>query len=409
MSTLYTLGIWIYTITIKAASLFSKKAKAWVQGRSSQATSWLNLSIDKPPIWFHCSSLGEFEQARPIIELLKTNTQEKILLTFFSPSGYLPTQDYTMADWIYYLPADLPKNTQNWINKFSPKLLILTKYDFWYNYIHACHKQQIPIILISAVFRSNQYLFKPYGRAFRLQLQKFKKIFTQNEATLALLQRYEFSNLQTAGDTRIDRVHQIAKNADPLPKIKDFCAKKRTVILGSSWYEEEDILISWMNQFNIKELKFILVPHDVSRKKIDELKAKITVPYSLWSDGSLNVDHQVLIIDTIGLLNKIYQYGWLAFIGGGFRKNIHNILEPMAHQLPVIIGPNFKNFPEAVEMVKSGGAFVIHDHIEFEKIINQLSDQTLYNKSTEVISSYIQENRGASDHIFKYLQQNFLI
>ncbi len=409
MNRLYTIGIWVYTFAIKAASLFSPKAKEWLQGRSHQAQLIQSFSINQSPIWFHCSSLGEFEQARPIIELIKNHTQEKILLTFFSPSGYLPTKDYEYADWIFYLPADLPQHAKNWIKKFHPKLFILTKYDLWYNYIHTCHHQQIPIILISAIFRPNQYLFKSYARSFRFQLQKFNQIFTQNKETLQLLKKYEFSNVQLTGDTRIDRVSKIAQDSDPIAKIKDFCANKRTIIFGSSWSEEENILIDWLKENNSDDLKYILVPHDVSKGKIEVLKAKIDIPYSLWSSESIDDNHQVLIVDTIGLLNKIYQYGWVAFIGGGFRKSIHNILEPMAQQIPVIIGPNYSNFPEAVEMVESGAVFVVNNYNEFRDTLHKLSNPMIYEDISKTIAHYIKTNQGASQLIFKYLQENNLL
>ena len=409
MTSLYTLGIIIYTGLIRLTAIWSVKAREWINGRITQRDEIRSLHVTDAPIWFHCSSLGEFEQARPVIESLRQKTNQKILLTFFSPSGYLPRQNYHEADWIYYLPADTKRNARWWLDTFQPKLLILAKYDFWFNMIQACHDREIPVVLISALFRPNQYFFSFLGKSFRFKLQRFHKIFVQNVDSKHLLQRHGFKNVDIAGDSRIDRVLKIASKTDPMEIISTFCKDKKTILFGSSWQQEETILFDWLKNQDYAPFKVILVPHDVSDKNISALKRRIPIPYSTWTDGHVDHNHTLLLIDTTGLLNKLYYFAWMAIIGGGFRKSIHNILEPMAFKVPIGMGPNYHRFPEAVQMVEQKGAFVIRNASDFSSIVNRLKDPDVYGHAQDAISDFLSRNKGATKRIINYLEESALI
>ena len=345
----------------------------------------------------------------PSLRRSKRQNEHEILLTFFSPSGYEIRRDYAQADYVFYLPADTPVRVNQWLDQFSPRLLILTKYDFWWNYIRECLRRDIPVVLISALFRPNQYLFKWYGQKFRKMLMQFEAIFVQNEESYQLLHRARFNNIVRSGDTRIDRVLEIADRADQFRKIAQFCQDSRILLAGSSWPAEERMIAQWYREHHTGHYKIIIAPHDISRNHIMQIAHLFDDQVVLWSESPHEIRSDVLIIDSIGMLASLYQYATIAFIGGGFRKNIHNVLEPLAFSVPVVIGPNYKNFPEAVQLVNQGGIFVVNDLDGFVETEIQLRDPGKYQNCQTTIQKYLHENKGASHKIFEYLQNSFQI
>ena len=403
MKLLYSLIIRIYLLGISMAQFFIPKAKNWIEGRQNQKEVWNKLQITSQPIWFHCSSLGEFEQARPLIEKIKETTDEKILLTFFSPSGYKVRYHYEQADYIFYLPMDTSSNVTQWLNVFQPKMLILTKYDFWWNYIDGCIQRSVPILLISAVFRKPHYLFRPYGRYFLKKIEKFECIFVQDNRSQDLLHKYGILST-LAGDTRVDRVLSIRENPKVIPFLDDFSRDHRVIVLGSSWSEEESIVASWYHNEERGNIKLIIAPHDISPAHIEKIRSRFDQKAILWSDSNKNSNAQILVVNSIGLLSSIYRYAWIAVVGGGFKQGIHNILEPLAFEVPVIVGPNYSNFPEAVELVKLRAVRSIDDLSGLAQVIREWDGKNRYAIIQENIRSYFAQHKGATQTIFRYLQ-----
>jgi 3-deoxy-D-manno-octulosonic-acid transferase len=403
----YTISIFLYSVAIHIASLFNSKAKLWVNGRKN---IFQNISLalknsdlrtpDSPLIWFHCASLGEFEQGRPLMEKIKSQQQEyKILLTFFSPSGYEIRKNYAGADYIFYLPIDSAKNAKKFIEIVNPKMVFFVKYEFWFNYLSVLKNKNIPLYLVSGIFRENQHFFKWYGGWFKKQLNCFTTFFLQNEASYELLKSNGFENCQIAGDTRFDRVFEVSKNIKSIPIIEQFKQGDAVFIAGSSWSEDEKIIAeSKLNNF-----KLIIVPHEIDEKHIktviQQFSSLKTIRFSQANENNIK-DSQVLIIDNIGMLSSIYQYGTVAYIGGGFGKGIHNILEAATFALPVIFGPNYQKFSEAIELIHLGGAFSIKDASEFQKTIQLLDDKAVLQTASHIAKHYVQSRVGATDKIF---------
>ena len=311
----------------------------------------------------HCASLGEFEQGRPLIEKIKAEQpDQKIILTFFSPSGFEIRKNYDYADCIVYLPYDSPSNARQFLDLVKPKKAIFVKYEFWHFYLKGLKKRKIPTYLISTVFRKEQSFFKWYGGFFRNMLSSFTHIFTQDENSVLLLKEINFENAKAIGDTRVDRVLAIGKSAKQFPEIEAFCAQSNILICGSTWPPDEAILAHFINNSLPPNWKIIIAPHDIKTSHIEQIQKRFTVPTNTYTNlaiGRKN-DAKVLIINNIGILSSIYQYGKIAYIGGGFGSGIHNTLEPITFGLPVIFGSKFQKFTEAVELVKSGGHFQIH-------------------------------------------------
>ena len=400
---LYYFGIWL-------TSFFNQKAKFWVEGRKDVFSKLRSQITDNQSIvWFHCASLGEFEQGRPLIEKIKkTLPQHKILLTFFSPSGYEIRKNYEHADYICYLPIDTKKNVKEFIHIVQPKMAFFVKYEFWFNYLNQLNQSKIPTYLISSIFRKDQIFFKPYGSFFKKMLFFFDHIFVQNEKSKTILLENGISHLSVAGDTRVDRVLEIQKNKKSFDKINAFKGTAEILIGGSTWPLEEDILIEWIHTQKDYRWKFIIAPHDISENHLLEIERKIKVNVVRFSkaDAFNSAAAKVMIIDNIGMLSSLYQYGKIALIGGGFGSGIHNTLEPITFGLPVIFGKKYQKFEEAISLVETGGGFSISDYDEFKNVMENLDKEDFYNNASTNAKIYISENQGATKEIFDFVFLN---
>ena len=394
MNTLYNISIWIFSTAINIASLFNPKAKQWIKGRKGIFQKLAGATKDnKDIVWFHCASLGEFEQGKPIIEGYKIkHPTHKILLTFFSPSGYEIRKNYDEVDWVFYLPADTKKNAKKFINIVNPIKVIFIKYEFWFNYMAECKKQNIPFYSLSSIFRKEQSFFK-YD-FFAQQLNNVSHFFVQDNNSKELLQKIGFSNCTVAGDTRFDSVINNTQNAISIPLIEKFSENKTTIICGSTWPKDEVLLAKYIKEN--PNYKYIIAPHEMQH--INELKKQTNALLFSKVDSTNISNSNVLIIDSIGILSNIYKYGNLAYIGGGFGSGIHNILEAVAYGLPVVFGPNYQKFNEATELIKQKGAISISNYTELTSAVNFFS---AFDKS--IATEYIQENSGATDAILNQL------
>jgi len=351
MKVLYNLGILIFSALAHLVAPFNTKAKLWVEGRKN----WEKKITDKikpgdRTMWIHCASLGEFEQGRPVIEAIKKEIPGiKVVLTFFSPSGYEIRKNYAGADCIIYLPSDTTGNSSKFIKLVNPEFVIFVKYEFWSNYISAVYENSIPLYLVSGIFRPSQSFFKWYGSFFRKMLRKFEKIYVQDQRSQELLKSIGLTNSEVAGDTRFDRVKQLTGTARDIPQLEQFRGKERMFLAGSSWKPDEEIIARYINSSPDK-MKWVFAPHEIDLPHIERLEKLFTVKvvrFSRFDDNS--ADARVLIIDNIGMLSSAYKYAYIAAIGGGFGKGIHNILEPACWGIPVLFGPKYKKFKEAVD------------------------------------------------------------
>ncbi len=414
MKFIYNLAIAGYAAAIRLAALFNKKAALFVKGRQhlfQQLETFSSTRTGHPVIWLHCASLGEFEQGRPVIEKIKEQfPHHQIALTFFSPSGYELRKDYALADLVCYLPMDQPGKASRFVQQLNPDLAIFVKYEFWINHLRALRQNDIPVVLISAVFRKEQLFFKPYGNLFLQELKAFDQLFIQDEASARLLEKTGIEQYTIAGDTRIDRVIDIAQNVKNYPNISDFCAHKKILICGSTWGGDEDILLPFINEELATDWKAIIAPHDIRPSRIAQIAQKLTVSHQRYSQLNPETigDSRVLIIDNIGMLSALYQYGTIAYIGGGFGVGIHNTLEPMAFEVPVIFGPKFEKFIEAREMTSRGGAFSIDNAAAFREVFQALQLPENYQAATAVIRQFLQENQGSTKQIVQYLSSKIL-
>jgi len=407
MRLLYNLSIYLYIFYIRLGALFNAKAKLMISGRKNifaKLKSTINTN-QSPIVWFHCASLGEFEQGRPMMEKLKIQQPDtKILLTFFSPSGYEVRKNYSGADYIFYLPMDTPSNVKKFIEIVKPQKVFFVKYEFWFNYLSELKNRNIPTYLVSGIFREDHHFFKSTGGWFRKQLSSFTHFFLQDIKSVELLNSIGYKNVTLCGDTRFDRVFEVAKNAIQLDLVKLFVGDSKTIILGSSWLEDEKIVQSLKLESlpaGQAGLKLIIAPHEIDEKHIVSIESQFpgkNLRYSNANENNVKEAH-VLIIDNIGMLSSLYQYGTIAFVGGGFGKGIHNILEAAAFGLPVIFGPNYHKFAEAKELIKLGGAFSIKDVSEFEKTILLLSDEQVLKTASQISRMYVHGKVGATDKI----------
>lgn len=368
-------------------------------------------------IWVHCSSLGEFEQGRPVIETLKIfYPQAKILLTFFSPSGFEIRKNYKNADWVFYLPIDSKTNALKFLETVKPTLAIFVKYDFWYHYLTECRKRNIPLLLISAIFRQNQPFFKWYGNFHRKMLACFSHFFVQDENSETLLKTIQINNVTVAGDTRFDRVISVAENFSPIQEIERFCYNSNVLVAGSTWPADEKIIKKATGSF--PELKLIIAPHEIHKEHLNYLKTvfpdaiffsqlQVSDPIvSLNKSSSINC----LIIDNIGILSKLYHYATITYVGGGFDKGIHNVLEAAVHGKPVIFGPNFQKFKEASELIKRQAGFRITNDKELESKLGLLINEIeMYSTCCNNARKYVFQNKGATEKIVQYIQLNRLL
>lgn len=401
----YNIFISFYFFAIRIASLFNKKAKLWVAGRKGIFAE-IEKKIDKNAkiAWFHSASLGEFEQGRPVIEKFKAKFPDyKILLTFFSPSGYEIRKNYEGADYIFYLPADTRIKAKRFIELTKPKIVFFIKYEFWYNYLKRLQKRNIPTIIFSSNFRQDQLFFSWYGKWFRKILGNFSHIFVQTSPSLELLNKYNINNASVAGDTRFDRVVEIAQLSKSIEEIDKFKSGKKILIGGSTWERDEELLIQYFNTTD-KDFKLIIAPHEIDQKHIEKIKSALHRKYLLLSEATTenvqNID--CIIVDSIGKLSSIYKYADIAYIGGGFGKGIHNILEASVFGMPIIFGPNFEKFVEANDMVELGAASTITNYGELRKLIDSFIDnKDLLDEVSAKSKYYVGNNSGAVDIIMR--------
>jgi len=413
MSFFYTLGIYTYLFFIRIAALINPKAKLWCQGRKNWAQRLQSeLAAKRRPgqtlIWIHSASLGEFEQGRPLIETIKKEQPEAfILLTFFSPSGYEIRKNYPQADLVCYLPADLPSNTQRFLDITQPQLAIFIKYEFWYNFLQALHRQKIPVWLIAALFRPQQPFFQSWGGWYLGILRGFDHFFVQNQSSADLLEQHQIKQYTLAGDPRIDRVLQIAAEAKTFPLVESFAQGNSILMAGSTWAPDEVLLAAlWQNRELCQGWKLIIAPHEIGVSHLEQIELKFVgncVRYSQF-EANQHAHCTVLIIDNIGMLSALYRYATLAYIGGGFGAGIHNTLEPMSFGLPVIFGPKYQKFEEAVVTVREGGAFVVQQAQDLQQVFTQLQEFDFKSQASNVVQQYLQNNRGATTKIMARLE-----
>ncbi len=402
---LYDLGIQFYKFLILLASLKSKKAAAWIAGRRDLLHQ-IEHQLDKTtrPIWFHFASLGEFEQGRPVLEELKTrHSESSIIITFFSPSGYEIRKDYNLADHVFCLPLDTKKNAREFIRIVRPSMAIFTKYEYWYHYFAELRRNDVPLFMISALFRENQPFFKWYGSLHRRMLSMVSHFFVQNELSKELLNSLGFDNVSIAGDTRFDRVVKNASQAKMIDQVQEFCADDKIFIAGSTWFEDETLITSLSEKYT--DWKFIIAPHEIKPERIRQVEKLF--PGSLkFSEFSPNIHScRTLIIDNIGMLSSLYQYADIAYIGGGFGVGIHNIQEAAAFNLPVIFGPNYHKFSEACALIEAEAAFSIKNNKELERVMSDLQDPNFRKETGKTGGEYVRSHIGATETILNYIQR----
>jgi 3-deoxy-D-manno-octulosonic-acid transferase len=401
---LYNLVIYIASFFLKIIALFSPKIKLFTAGRKNVfAVLEGKIKPKDKTIWFHSASLGEYEQGLPVIEKIKEKyPSHKIIVTFFSPSGYEVRKNNTVADVTIYLPLDTKRNAKKFLKLAHPELAFFIKYEFWLNYLSQLEKSKTPTYLISGIFRDSQMFFKWYGGFYRKALKAFTYFFVQNESSRQKIEAIGFHNVMVSGDTRFDRVNAILERDNTLDFIENFKNNQTTIIIGSSWPKDESLIAEYINGAS-ENVKFIIAPHNIKEEQILNLKSQITKSVILFSEkGNADLSkYNVFIIDTIGLLTKIYSYGTIAYVGGGFgNPGIHNILEPATFGLPIVIGPNYSNFAEAVQLVALGGCLVISNQEELRENLDRLiKDNNFLNEKGQICRSFIQENKGATNSI----------
>lgn len=414
---LYNIIMYIYQAGIAIYSHFSEKVKKmWIGERAAFGVLQKQVEPNVKYIWFHAASLGEFEQGRPLIEKIKKEYPNyKILLTFFSPSGYEVRKNYEQADIVTYLPIDTVANAQRFLRIVRPVMAFFIKYEFWYNYLHILRHRNIPVYSVSSIFRPNQIFFRPYGRQYAAVLKCFSHFFVQNDLSKSLLAKIGINNVTVVGDTRFDRVLQIKDNSKKLPLVDKFIGNQdvklangvtnslhRVFVAGSSWLPDEEIFIKYFNEHN--DWKLIIAPHVIAgthlRQILQLLKGKKVVLYTEATETNV-ADADVLVINCFGLLSSIYHYGDVAYVGGGFGVGIHNVLEAAVWGLPVVFGPNNKRFAEAQGLLASGGGFEIDNYEKFALIMDRFcSDKDFLQNSGNAAGSFVKQLSGATNKVF---------
>jgi 3-deoxy-D-manno-octulosonic-acid transferase len=410
---LYSISIYFYAFAAKIWALKNQKAQLWVAGRK-ESFAKLRSVFEKntqPVIWFHAASLGEFEQGRPVIERFRNQHPDwKILLTFFSPSGYEIRKNYTHADCVVYLPLDTPANARKFVKLVQPKIAIFVKYEFWYNYLNELKKQNVRTFFISAIFRQSQYFFKGYGSWFRKQFRSVEHFFVQNQESEILLKSIGFTNVTISGDTRFDRVVEILQTKKSFPIIEKFKNDKKLFIAGSSWLADEALICQAISKF--PDYKFLFVPHEIDETHLQKLERLIGQPSVRYSNFVNPVEThncaslpnvQIMIIDQIGHLSQLYQYADMAYIGGGFEKSgIHNILEAAVFGMPILFGPNYQKFQEAKDLIALNAAKSISTTDEF---VGALHAKPLHHTIHHTIATdYVNQKKGATSIILEQIK-----
>jgi 3-deoxy-D-manno-octulosonic-acid transferase len=404
MNLIYSLSIFLFSAVIRLVAPFNSKARQISKGRTRIFPDLKSkIEHDRPTVWVHCASLGEFEQGRPLIEAIKKNKPEyRILLTFFSPSGYEIRKNYELADYISYLPADTKRNATRLINLARPRMVFFIKYEFWHHFTAELKRRNIPLYLVSAIFRPNQLFFKksPWAVWYRNILYRFQHFFVQDEQSVQLLAQLGINQATKAGDTRFDRVAEIARNGKALPVVERFKGSSKLVVVGSSWKPDEELLAPYI-EIN-PEIKFVIAPHETKRGNIERLINLLKKPAICYTEVTEKTDmnSQVLIVDTIGILSSIYKYADVAYIGGGFGVGIHNTLEAAIFGMPILFGPNYLKFQEAVNMVNLGIAFPVSEYASLEKSLSLfLNDDETRAKISEKCIEFTKQNLGATSVI----------
>jgi 3-deoxy-D-manno-octulosonic-acid transferase len=405
---LYNVLLLLASQIVKILALFSPKIKLFVDGRKDVfKTLSSKINPEDKTIWFHAASLGEFEQGLPVMERIKKEFPlHKIIVTFFSPSGFEVRKNNTIADVTVYLPMDTKSNAKQFLKLVHPDLVFFIKYEYWPNYLNELKKKNIKTYLISGIFRENQAFFKWYGGFYRNALKTFDYFFVQNESSKIALQSIGFSNVKISGDTRFDRVVSILERDNSLDFIEQFKDNTTTIVIGSSWPKDESLLINFINQTD-ENVKFIIAPHNIKSEQIQDLKNSITKKTILFSEKeSQNLkDFQVFIIDTIGILTKIYSYADFAYVGGGFgNPGVHNILEPATFGIPIVVGPNYSHFAEATALVHQEGCISISNQNELNDAFTTLiSNEDIRHEKGHICETFVQMNKGATDVILKHI------
>jgi 3-deoxy-D-manno-octulosonic-acid transferase len=412
MQWLYLLIISAYGWTIRIAALFNQKARDWIAGRidweEKLRTDLSSKSTRR--IWFHCPSLGEFEQGRPVLEQIRRQYPDHcIVLTFFSPSGFNVRKNEPLADIVLYMPLDGPVRSKKFIQLVKPELVFFVKYDFWYYYGKVLHASKIPFFCVSAIFRPSQLFFKPYGKFFRKILTRYTHIFVQDQSSLELLYKSAIPAVTVSGDTRFDRVlENVQRRSDDLNVIAQFAEGGNVLVAGSTWKEDEKLLAEFLKAE--PSFKLIIAPHELNEAKLDQLQQRFfgkAVRYTQIASEGLS-GKQVLIIDTIGMLSLIYRFGKYTYVGGGFGRGIHNILEAAVYGKPVFFGPNYKKFREARDLKAMGCGIVVKNSQELLHVFNelQMADE-LYKSLASKSRKYIEDRKGATEILMNFLRMNY--
>lgn len=420
---LYTIFLWLFRAVLQIASLFNPKAKKWVNGRKGIFKKMEQaIPAGGKIIWMHCASLGEFEQGRPVLEKIRSEMANrkinyKVLLTFFSPSGYEAQKNYAGADWVFYLPMDSPRNAKRFLEIVRPSLVIFVKYEFWYYYLKKIKYRNIPLLLISAMFRKDMSFFKWYGKLQRKILSRFDHLFVQNPESKELLDEIGLSAIcSVSGDTRFDRVIEIASAATKIPGIEKFIGNSRVIIAGSTWPEDEVVLQKVFTAMNDSSLKLILAPHDINNKHLKEINKLFpgSVLYSELTSQNSTITN-VLIIDNIGMLSRLYSYASITYIGGGLRKpGVHNVLEAAVYYKPVLFGSYFHKYNEAIGLVQAGGGLPFYDKKRNGVMLGELLEALLINEEEyayrcKAAGEFVQSNKGAVQKIVQFIQEKRLL
>jgi 3-deoxy-D-manno-octulosonic-acid transferase len=438
----YTIFCRLYLLGIRLAALWNPKAKLWIEGRKgllgsiesaigSRQSAMLTPNPgsevpgnfpgakDSRLVWIHCASLGEFEQGRPVLEALRSRYPGiKILLTFFSPSGYEVRKNYDGVDFVFYLPMDSKANARQFIDIVKPDLVIWIKYEYWYHFLTTLKKRGIPTLLVSGIFRPDQPFFKWYGRLHQYILESFTHLFVQTPASKDLLASIGFTaNVTVNGDTRFDRVADIVEKFTPIPVIETFCGNHKTVVAGSTWSDDEEELDHYANTH--PDMRFIIAPHEIHEQHLVEIEKlfKHTIRYSVLQKrvpGTVSREQNItntVIIDNIGMLSRLYKYATITYVGGGFGEDgVHNVLEAAVYSKPVVFGPVYEKYIEAAELVDEGGAFPIETALELEKVLDSLlTDESAYNKACQQAGQYVHSKKGATEAVLQFIQEKRLL
>lgn len=410
---LYSFLVFLYGWALRIAAPFHAKARKWADGRKGWRKRHRRLKAGLPGsrqlVWVHCASLGEFEQGRPIMEQLRGLPKPPlILLSFFSPSGYEIRSGYEGADAVVYLPLDTPAQANAFLDIWRPDFAIFVKSEFWFNILQALQRRHIPILLASGLFRPGQLFFRSWGRPFRRILSGFSHLFVQNQASGAQLSQIGIRHFTVAGDTRVDRVRSIAERAPDIPLAAAFCGQSPVLVVGSSWPEDEARLFPYLNTELPASWKVLLAPHVIKESHLSAIENTLqlkSVRYSHLAEGQAAAGARLLLIDNIGMLSALYQYGRVAYIGGGFKTGLHNTLEPIAFGLPVLFGPRYHKFEEARYLVECGGGFAVQRTADIAYHMQRLFSEAAYQEAAENARSYIRAHQGASQPILQYYQR----